>query len=102
MEGKVVRTTNDKTVSVEVTRLAPHPKYKRRIRMKKKYQAHDPENVFKVGDFVQLCKIKPISKNKNFLAVPVPPRNSGKANNSSGDLDIPLQSEQEEQPQTQA
>lgn len=102
MEGKVVCATNDKTVSVEVTRLAPHPKYKKRIRMKKKYQAHDPENVFNVGDVVQLLKIRPISKNKTFLAVPVPARISGKPDNSSVDLDIPLQSEQEEQTQTQA
>jgi len=97
-----VCATNDKTVSVEVTRLAPHPKYKKRIRMKKKYQAHDPENVFNVGDVVQLLKIRPISKNKTFLAVPVPARISGKPDNSSVDLDIPLQSEQEEQTQTQA
>ncbi|KAL9666523.1 hypothetical protein QQ045_000857 [Rhodiola kirilowii] len=61
-----------KTVAVEVTRLAPHPKYKRRVRKKKKYQAHDPDNIFKVGDFVQLEKCRPISKTKTFLAIPVP------------------------------
>ncbi|KAK2425296.1 30S ribosomal protein S17, chloroplastic [Trifolium repens] len=95
LEGKVTCATNDKTVAVEVTRLAPHPKYKKRIRMKKKYQAHDPENVFKKGDIVQLQKIRPISKNKTFLAVPAPSRNR-KPNNSSGELGIPLQSQQEE------
>lgn len=72
LQGRVVATVNDKTVAVEVTRLAPHPKYKRRVRKKKKYQAHDPENVFKVGDFVQLEKCRPISKTKTFLAIPVP------------------------------
>ncbi|XP_004486747.1 small ribosomal subunit protein uS17c [Cicer arietinum] len=96
MEGKVVCSTNDKTVAVEVVRLAPHSKYKKRIRMKKKYQAHDPENVFQVGDIVQLRKIRPISKNKTFLAVPAPDRNS-RNRNSPGDLGIPLQSQQQEE-----
>ncbi|KAG9132135.1 hypothetical protein Leryth_026531 [Lithospermum erythrorhizon] len=76
LQGRVVCATNDKTVAVEVTRLAPHPKYKRRVKKKKKYQAHDPINQFKVGDVVQLEKSKPISKTKAFVAVPLPSRNS--------------------------
>ncbi|KMZ58305.1 30S ribosomal protein S17, chloroplastic [Zostera marina] len=75
IQGRVVCSTNDKTVSVEVVRLAPHPKYKRRIRIKKKYQAHDPDNQFEVGDIVQLQSSKPISKTKAFVAVAVPKRN---------------------------
>ncbi|GAA0172136.1 ribosomal protein [Lithospermum erythrorhizon] len=78
LQGRVVCATNDKTVAVEVTRLAPHPKYKRRVKKKKKYQAHDPINQFKVGDVVQLEKSKPISKTKAFVAVPLPSRNSNK------------------------
>lgn len=66
-------------MAVEVTRLAPHPKYKRRVKKKKKYQAHDPLNQFKVGDFVQLEKSRPISKTKTFVAVAVPSRNAPKA-----------------------
>lgn len=85
MQGRVVCATNDKTVAVEVVRLAPHPKYKRRVRMKKKYQAHDPDNVFKVGDVVRLEKSRPISKTKSFVALPVLKRN---------DLGIPMESQQ--------
>ncbi|KAI4331248.1 hypothetical protein MLD38_029451 [Melastoma candidum] len=98
LQGRVVRDVNDKTVSVEVTRLVPHPKYKRRVRKKKKYQAHDPDNVFKVGDLVQLEKCRPISKTKTFLAVPVPvkakaakPKEEDSAAEGGG-LDIPLES----------
>ncbi|XP_057451211.1 30S ribosomal protein S17, chloroplastic [Lotus japonicus] len=97
IQGKVVCSASDKTVAVEVVRLAPHPKYKRRVRKKKKYQAHDPENQFKVGDIVQLTKTRPISKTKAFLALPVPSR--GAKNKPSGDLPIPLESEQEPQQQ---
>ncbi|ONK58039.1 uncharacterized protein A4U43_C09F7460 [Asparagus officinalis] len=79
LQGRVVKNANDKTVAVEVVRLAPHPKYKRRVRIKKRYQAHDPENKFNVGDYVQLEKIRPISKTKTFLAIPVIARNAPKA-----------------------
>lgn len=88
MQGKVVCATNDKTVAVEVTRIYAHPKYKRRIKSKKKYQAHDPLNQFKVGDIVQLEKSKPISKTKSFLAVPAVPRNKPK---SPEELGLPLE-----------
>ncbi|GKV27038.1 hypothetical protein SLEP1_g36245 [Rubroshorea leprosula] len=100
IQGRVVCSTNDKTVSVEVVRLAPHPKYKRRVRKKKKFQAHDPDNVFKVGDFVQLEKCKPISKTKTFLAVPVPSRNVRKKKaEEGGELGITLESQQQQEQQ---
>nr|DAD35530.1 TPA_asm: hypothetical protein HUJ06_006170 [Nelumbo nucifera] len=89
LQGRVVCVTNDKTVSVEVVRLAPHPKYKWRVRKKKKYQSHDPDNRFKVGDFVQLEKSIPISKTtaknmpKPIEAVPE-------------ELGLPLESEKSE------
>ncbi|KAJ4951182.1 hypothetical protein NE237_028014 [Protea cynaroides] len=95
LQGKVVCSTNDKTVAVEVVRLAPHPKYKRRVRKKKKYQAHDPENQFKVGDVVQLEKSKPISKTKAFIAVPFIARNRPKPPEAvPQELSIPLESQQ--------
>ncbi|KAI5651276.1 hypothetical protein M9H77_37281 [Catharanthus roseus] len=96
MQGRVVCATNDKTVAVEVTRLAPHPKYKRRVRKKKKYQAHDPLNQFKVGDFVQLEKSRPISKTKTFVAIPVAGRNVPKAVQVvPQELGLPLESQQQ-------
>ncbi|KAI3789742.1 hypothetical protein L2E82_02545 [Cichorium intybus] len=99
LQGRVICTTNDKTVNVEVTRLAPHPKYKRRVRKKKKFQAHDPENQFQIGDLVQLEKCKPISKKKTFLAVPVPKRTAPKQPKevATQDLGIPLESDSSSQ-----
>ncbi|CAI0474658.1 unnamed protein product [Linum tenue] len=102
MQGRVVASSGDKTVAVEVTRLAPHPKYKRRVRKKKKFQAHDPDNQFQIGDFVQLEKSRPISKTKTFLAVPLPvkakkeKKEEGGEEGSSSDLGIPLESQQQE------
>ncbi|KAL2982369.1 hypothetical protein AAZX31_13G338100 [Glycine max] len=93
MQGRVVCSTSDKTVAVEVVRLAPHPKYKRRVRKKKKYQAHDPDNQFKVGDIVQLQKTRPISKTKAFLALPVPKRPSSRPEAQPEELSIPFESQ---------
>lgn len=85
-------------MAVEVVRLAPHPKYERRVRKKKKYQAHDPLNQFKVGDVVQLEKGKPISKTKTFLAVPVVGRNVPKAKEVvPQELGLTLESDQQNQ-----
>ncbi|XP_068302829.1 small ribosomal subunit protein uS17c-like [Pyrus communis] len=95
LQGRVVCATSDKTVAVEVTRLAPHPKYKRRVRKQKKYQAHDPDNQFQVGDIVQLEKCRPISKTKTFLAVPVPakkPKSKSGEGDAPNELGIPLES----------
>ncbi|KAM0946310.1 putative ribosomal protein S17/S11 [Dioscorea sansibarensis] len=98
VQGRVVCATNDKTVAVEVVRLAPHPKYKRRVRKKKIFQAHDADNRFRVGDFVQLEKSRPISKTKSFIALPVTAKNVPKAPESIPEelLGIPLQSQQQE------
>ncbi|XP_057493217.1 30S ribosomal protein S17, chloroplastic-like [Actinidia eriantha] len=95
LKGCIVCSTNDKIVSVEVTRLAPHPKYKCRIRKKKKFQAQDPDNQFKVRDYVQLEKSRPISKTKAFIAAPMPPRNVPKTPEAvPEDLGLPLESQQ--------
>ncbi|CAN8248505.1 unnamed protein product [Cochlearia groenlandica] len=100
MQGRVVCATNDKTVAVEVVRLAPHPKYKRRVRKKKKYQAHDPDNQFKVGDVVRLEKSRPISKTKSFVAFAVVARGGkkveqgGGGDGGGGELGLPLETEQ--------
>ncbi|VFQ66918.1 unnamed protein product [Cuscuta campestris] len=96
MQGRVVCTANDKTVAVEVVRLVPHPKYQRRVRKKKRFQAHDPLNQFKVGDLVQLEKSRPISKTKAFVAIASPPRNQSKRKEEgeSQELGLPLESEE--------
>ncbi|KAH7867123.1 hypothetical protein Vadar_029091 [Vaccinium darrowii] len=99
MQGRVVCDTNDKTVNVSVTRLAKHPKYHRWVRIKKKFQAHDPDNRFKVGDRVLLQRSRPISKTKAFIAIPVPPRNVKSKEVSPPppppeEIGIPLESQQ--------
>ena len=69
LQGIVVSDKNDKTVVVKVERRFTHPVLKKTVRRTKKYQAHDPENRFKVGDRVTIEESKPISKSKRWVVV---------------------------------
>jgi small subunit ribosomal protein S17 len=69
LEGVVVSDKNDKTISVRVERRFTHPMLSKTIRRSKKYQAHDENNAFKVGDQVSIIESKPISKSKRWVAI---------------------------------
>ncbi|RME68072.1 MAG: 30S ribosomal protein S17 [Nitrospirae bacterium] len=67
--GKVVSDKRDKTVTVEVTRIEMHPKYKKYIKRRKKFHAHDEDNSCKVGDIVKIIESRPISKTKRWVVL---------------------------------
>jgi small subunit ribosomal protein S17 len=69
LQGVVVSDKSDKTVVVDVERRFTHPLLKKTVRRTKKYQAHDPENRFKVGDRVVIQESRPISKSKKWIVV---------------------------------
>ena len=69
LKGKVTSDKMDKTVVVQVTRYVEHKKYGKRIKMTKKYKAHDENNSKKVGDTVEIEETRPISKDKKFKVV---------------------------------
>ncbi len=66
LNGKVVKKSGDKTVSVLVTRQTTHPIYKKIIRLSKKYLAHDNDNSISVGDTVKIQETRPLSKSKSW------------------------------------
>ena len=66
--GIVVSDKMDKTVVVKVDRLKMHAKYKKKYRVSKKYKAHDAENEFKIEDKVEIVEVKPMSKEKKWVA----------------------------------
>lgn len=70
LRGTVVSDKNDKTVVVEVERRYTHPLLKKTVRRTKKYHAHDEQNVFKIGDQVDIEESAPISKNKRWVVLP--------------------------------
>jgi small subunit ribosomal protein S17 len=65
----VVSDRPDKTVVVEVERRVQHPLYKKYIRRRKKFHAHDAANEYKVGDKVRIRECKPISKLKTWEVI---------------------------------
>ena len=69
LNGKVVKKSGDKTVSVLVTRQTTHPIYKKIMRVSKKYLAHDSENSISVGDSVKIQETRPLSKSKSWEIV---------------------------------
>jgi small subunit ribosomal protein S17 len=69
LNGKVVKKSGDKTVSVLVTRQTTHPIYKKIMRLSKKYLAHDSDNSISVGDSVKIQETRPLSKSKSWEVI---------------------------------
>ena len=65
--GRVTSDKMNKTVTVEVSRNAPDPVYKKYVRHRERYKAHDETNQYKVGDRVEIQEHRPISREKRWL-----------------------------------
>jgi len=66
--GIVTSAKLKKTVTVRVERLLQHPKYKKLIKVTKKFLAHDEFGV-KEGDTVSIQETRPMSARKRFKVV---------------------------------
>jgi small subunit ribosomal protein S17 len=64
--GVVVSDKMEKTIVVEVTRNKLHPLYKKVIRVRKRFMAHDESNSAHIGDFVLIQESRPLSKRKSW------------------------------------
>ena len=69
--GKVVSSTNNKTITVLVETYKTHPLYHKRVKYSKKYTAHDEKNEAKKGDIVLIAETRPLSKTKHFRLVKI-------------------------------
>ncbi len=74
--GNVVSTKMQKTIVVEVEMRKTHPKYKRVIKLSKKFYAHDEQNSARVGDVVRIRESRPLSKLKRWTLEEVVRRSS--------------------------
>ena len=66
LTGKVTSAKMEKTIVVEVQRLVQHPKYRRVVRISKKFYAHDETRQAKTGDTVRIVASRPLSKLKRW------------------------------------
>jgi len=64
--GTVVSDKMDKTVTVLVERLVKHRLYKKYVRRRAKFAAHDEVNACRIGDRVLISESRPLSKNKKW------------------------------------
>ena len=77
--GKVTSAKMEKTIVVEVQRLMQHPKYRRVIRISKKFYAHDEKREAKQGDTVCIVSSRPLSRLKRWrLKAVLTPKASAK------------------------
>lgn len=56
----------DKTVVVAIEKKVMHPVYKKFVRRRKKYKAHDEQNTCRIGDEVLISETRPLSKDKRW------------------------------------
>lgn len=64
--GVVIAKKMKKTVTVLVERQLRHPLYKKIIRRRKKFLAHDEYEKCKLGDVVRIVETRPISRRKKW------------------------------------
>jgi small subunit ribosomal protein S17 len=64
--GRVSSDKMQKTVVVEVVRYKMDPMYKKYVRVRKRYKAHDEKDEFRIGDRVEIIEHRPLSKAKRW------------------------------------
>lgn len=69
--GTVCSDKMDKTIKVEVNTSVKHPVYEKRINRHSVFTAHDENNEAKIGDVVEICETRKLSKTKCFRLVKV-------------------------------
>ena len=64
--GYVTSTKMEKTITVTVNRRFRDRHFHKFVTRRVKYHAHDPNNSFNVGDFVEIVEAAPASKTKRW------------------------------------
>ena len=66
IQGKAIKKSGDKTVSILTERKVIHPRYRKIVKKTKKYLVHDEKNEIQINDLVSAIECTPISKSKKF------------------------------------
>ena len=76
LRGLVLSDKAAKTITVEVTRRFPHPKYGKMVSQKRTFHAHDEAREARVGDMVEIVECRPMSATKRWRLGSVVERNA--------------------------
>ena len=66
VQGEVISNKMQKTIVVKVTRRVTHPRYKKIIKVSKRFYAHDEKSEAQIGDKVRIAEIRPLSRLKRW------------------------------------
>ncbi len=69
--GVVLSDCMDKTIVVRVERASAHPLYKKVVRVRRKFIAHDEKNDCHTGDRVRIVECRPLSRRKRWRVAEV-------------------------------
>jgi len=78
-EGVVVSDKMTKTVVVEVERLVRHGLYRKYLKQRTRYKAHDEKEQCQVGDRVRIIETRPLSHDKRWTVRVILGRREGAA-----------------------
>jgi small subunit ribosomal protein S17 len=71
MRGMVISNKMQKTLIVQVDRKVRHPVYEKFVSKRTKLYAHDEKSEAGMGDVVEVCQTRPLSKTKCWRLVRV-------------------------------
>ncbi len=74
--GKVTSDAMDKSVTVSVQRTVMDPVFKKYVRRRSKFMAHDEKNECRKGDIVKIRECRPLSKRKRWRVEEIVKRTS--------------------------
>lgn len=69
LQGCVTSNKMQKTVTVSVERLVKHPIYGKFMKRTTNFHVHDENNDCNVGDVIEFCETRPLSKTKSWKLV---------------------------------
>ncbi len=76
-EGVVVSDKMTKTVVVVVERLVRHGRYRKYLKQRVRYKAHDEREQCRVGDRVRIIETRPLSHDKRWAVQAILGRDEG-------------------------
>jgi len=69
LQGMVVSDKMQKTIVVQIDRKVRHPLYEKFVARRTKVHAHDEKGEAHIGDVVEICQTRPLSKLKSWRLV---------------------------------
>jgi len=67
--GTVIALYGIKTAKVEIVHMKKHPIYKKSLKRTKKFACHNELTDLVIGDTVEICQVRPMSRTKHFSVV---------------------------------